>query len=69
MGVDSVQSARQSIAIQGQNHTWFCGAYLGAGFHEDGVQSGLWVANKLGFSSRTLPLVQYSRLPDTYERM
>ncbi len=69
VGVDSVQSARQSIAIQGQNHTWFCGAYLGAGFHEDGVQSGLWVANKLGFSSRALPSVQYSRLPDTYERM
>ena len=69
VGVDSVESARQSIAIQGQNNTWFCGAYLGAGFHEDGVQSGLWVANKLGFSSQSLPLGQYSRLPHTYERM
>ena len=69
VGVDSLESARQSIAIQGQNHTWFCGAYLGAGFHEDGVQSGLWVANKLGFASQNLPLVQYTRLPDTYERM
>ena len=68
VGLDSVESARQSIFIQGQNHTWFCGAYLGAGFHEDGVQSGLWVANKLGFSSQNLPTVQYNRLPNTYGR-
>jgi predicted NAD/FAD-binding protein len=35
-------------ALQGRNRTWFCGAYFGAGFHEDGLQSGLAVAEALG---------------------
>jgi predicted NAD/FAD-binding protein len=35
-------------SLQGQRHTWFCGAYFGAGFHEDGLQSGLAVAEQLG---------------------
>ncbi len=35
-------------ALQGARHTWFCGAYFGAGFHEDGLQAGLAVAEDLG---------------------
>ena len=34
--------------LQGQNRTWFCGSYFGHGFHEDGIQSGLAVAEQLG---------------------
>jgi predicted NAD/FAD-binding protein len=34
--------------IQGQNRTWFCGAWTGHGFHEDGLKSGLEVAAHLG---------------------
>lgn len=34
--------------LQGANRTWFCGAYFGAGFHEDGLQAGLAVAEALG---------------------
>ena len=34
--------------IQGRNRTWFCGAYFGAGFHEDGLQAGLAVAEAIG---------------------
>ncbi|MDN6887104.1 NAD(P)/FAD-dependent oxidoreductase [Variovorax sp. CAN2819] len=34
--------------LQGQRRTWFCGAYFGSGFHEDGLQAGLAVAEALG---------------------
>jgi len=34
--------------LQGEGGVWFCGAHFGAGFHEDGLQSGLAVAEQLG---------------------
>jgi predicted NAD/FAD-binding protein len=34
--------------LQGERSTWFCGAYFGAGFHEDGLQAGLAAAEGLG---------------------
>jgi predicted NAD/FAD-binding protein len=34
-------------ALQGQRHTYFCGAWTGYGFHEDGLKSGLDVASRL----------------------
>ncbi len=39
---------RQLWSLQGRRNTWFCGAYFGAGFHEDGLQAGLAVAEDLG---------------------
>lgn len=42
-------AAQKGIAeIQGTNRTWFAGAYLGYGFHEDGLQSALNVSAVLG---------------------
>jgi predicted NAD/FAD-binding protein len=35
-------------SLQGRQGVWFCGAYFGAGFHEDGLQAGLAVAEALG---------------------
>lgn len=35
-------------SLQGRRRTWFCGAYFGSGFHEDGLQAGLAVAEALG---------------------
>jgi uncharacterized protein len=34
--------------INGVNHTYFCGAYWGYGFHEDGVVSALNVCRQFG---------------------
>jgi predicted NAD/FAD-binding protein len=38
----------QLWSMQGVRNSWYCGAYFGAGFHEDGLQSGLAVAEQLG---------------------
>lgn len=34
--------------LQGEGGVWFCGAHFGAGFHEDALQAGLAVAERLG---------------------
>ena len=34
-------------ALQGQHNTYFCGAWMGYGFHEDGLKAGLDVAQRL----------------------
>ncbi|MDP9103231.1 MAG: FAD-dependent oxidoreductase, partial [Pseudomonadota bacterium] len=42
-------AAQQHLwSLQGVNRTWFCGAHFGAGFHEDGLQAGLAVAEAIG---------------------
>jgi len=41
-------AAQQKIpVIQGRNNTWFAGAWTGYGFHEDGLRSGLAVAEAI----------------------
>ncbi len=55
--------------LQGRRGTWFCGAYLGDGFHEDGLQAGLAVAEALGDLRRPWRLDTPShrlRLPATW---
>ena len=45
---NAIAAQRKLWLLQGSRHTWFCGAYFGAGFHEDGLQAGLAVAEQLG---------------------
>lgn len=44
----AIQAQKRLWALQGHGGVWFCGAHFGAGFHEDGLQSGLAVAEQLG---------------------
>ncbi|MFV3127946.1 NAD(P)/FAD-dependent oxidoreductase [Niveispirillum sp. KHB5.9] len=44
----AVRAQGSFARIQGVRRTWFCGAYLGYGFHEDGLSAGLSVAEALG---------------------
>jgi uncharacterized protein len=49
----TAMSAQEDLwRLQGRRRTWFCGSYFGYGFHEDGAQSGLLVAEELGGSPR-----------------
>ncbi|BBB26779.1 NAD(P)/FAD-dependent oxidoreductase [Amphritea japonica] len=45
---DSLKNQQKLWKLQGRQNTWFCGAWFGYGFHEDGIQSGLAVAEQLG---------------------
>jgi predicted NAD/FAD-binding protein len=45
--LDSVEATRRIEQINGNNNTWFAGAYLGNGFHEDGVASARQVATSI----------------------
>ena len=45
---DGVKAQARVAEISGRNRTHFCGAYWGWGFHEDGVVSGLRVADRFG---------------------
>ena len=44
----AIDAQAQLAAIQGVERLWFCGAWGGYGFHEDGLASALAVANRLG---------------------
>jgi predicted NAD/FAD-binding protein len=40
---------QQAIEVmQGRHNLWFCGAYLGSGFHEDGLRSSVHLASLWG---------------------
>jgi predicted NAD/FAD-binding protein len=59
---EALQAQQRLTGIQGVRRTWFCGAWTRYGFHEDGLVSGLSVAEALGaeipwpVSERRLPL-------------
>lgn len=50
--VAAIRAQARLDGLQGRHRTWFCGAYAGAGFHEDGLRSGLAVAEALGGARR-----------------
>ena len=50
----ALQAQQHLQALQGVGNTWYCGAWTGYGFHEDGLKSGLQVARQLLIASEAL---------------
>ena len=46
--LETLSAQKEVMQIQGLNNTYFCGSYLGYGFHEDGIQSAVYVSKLLG---------------------
>ena len=42
---NAINIQKKLSSIQGKNNLWFCGAWTGFGFHEDGVKSAVEIAN------------------------
>lgn len=43
----ALQAQEAAVAMNGSNRTWFCGAWMKNGFHEDGLSSALDVVHAL----------------------
>jgi len=43
----AIEAQKRLPSLQGQQHTWYAGAWTGYGFHEDGLKSGLQVCRAL----------------------
>ena len=43
----AIEAQQRVPELQGEQHTWYCGAWTGYGFHEDGLKSGQAVAAAL----------------------
>ena len=45
--MSAIQAQKELPLIQGVASIWYCGAWTGFGFHEDGLRSGELVAEAL----------------------
>ena len=45
--IKTINAQKYLSELQGVNNSYFCGSYFGYGFHEDGLNSGINVSNKL----------------------
>ena len=49
----AIRAQRDVPLLQGQRRTWFCGAWMGYGFHEDGLKAGQLVGRMLRAGAQT----------------
>ncbi len=59
--LDALTAQQQLHRIQGRSGVWFAGAWTGYGFHEDGMRSGVEVAQALGATIPWSAQVEASR--------
>ena len=45
----AMQAQARLAAVQGQDRIWFCGAWCGYGFHEDGLRSAVRAVQSMGY--------------------
>ena len=50
----ALKAQGQIREMQGQNRTWFAGAYNRHGFHEDGIASAMHVVDRIKGTSQTI---------------
>jgi len=61
--LETLSAQKKIKKIQGIQNTWYCGSYCGYGFHEDGIQSAVYVAQNLGID------IPWQRLSNYYSRL
>ena len=68
---NALEAQRALPALQGEGGVFFCGSYMGYGFHEDALSAGLAVAERLGArrpwhlpEPQRPPLIAAPHLPD-----
>lgn len=45
---ETLKAQKEIDSIQGKDQSWYCGAWMGMGFHEDGLASAVSVAQQFG---------------------
>jgi predicted NAD/FAD-binding protein len=50
--LEAIAAQQAAAAMNGTNRTWFCGAWMKNGFHEDGLSSALEVVSSLNARAR-----------------
>lgn len=63
----AIHAQKQLPMIQGVQNTWFCGAWTGYGFHEDGLRSGELVAEDIGETLFSPQLRDKKSIPEKSE--
>ena len=51
----AIRAQKRMAMLQGQHHTWYAGAWMGYGFHEDGLQAGQRAARELALENDLIP--------------